>query len=187
VSGYGKPESKPSQFVVGEVVEGGKQYLLGGALFVLVFCRDFVGQIVGERIGVTRSLTSSDFPGNGPTHSLRLSGQFIAPFEVEGGGVDAEGVGDFPDRFSFVERPPSEFALICIHLLWESEANATSPGVGAANSGALADEVSLEVRDSHIHNFHIRTARRTDPRPPLTSSRWFPRNLRICSSFHSAP
>jgi hypothetical protein len=61
--------------------------------------------------------------------------------------VDAEGVGDFPDRFSFFEQPPSEFALICIRLLWASEANATSPGVGAASSGALADEVSLEFRD----------------------------------------
>jgi hypothetical protein len=62
--------------------------------------------------------------------------------------VDAEGVGDFPDRVSFFEQPPSEFALICIHLLWASEANATSPGVGAASSGALADEVSLEFRDA---------------------------------------
>lgn len=38
--------------------------------------------------------------------------------------MDAEGVGDFPDRFSFFEQPLREFALICIHLLWAARLNA---------------------------------------------------------------
>jgi hypothetical protein len=38
--------------VVFEAVDGGKQNLLGGALFVLVLARDLLGQVVSKRVWV---------------------------------------------------------------------------------------------------------------------------------------
>ncbi len=47
-----KPDSKPGEFVIAEGVDGGQQYLLGGALFDLVPSSDTVGQVVGESVRV---------------------------------------------------------------------------------------------------------------------------------------
>ncbi len=62
--------------------------------------------------------------------------------------VDAKGPGDIPDRLSFLHPPSSELELLVVHSLRESEANAALPRIGAAGTGALADDVTLELSDS---------------------------------------
>ena len=62
--------------------------------------------------------------------------------------MDAEGPGDFSDGGSFLQEPSSELELFFVHLLRSPEANAALPGVGAAGTGTLANEITLEFRDA---------------------------------------
>jgi hypothetical protein len=52
VSGERETQGEAGQLVVCEAVDGGKQNLFGGALFVLVLASDLLGQVVGERVWV---------------------------------------------------------------------------------------------------------------------------------------
>lgn len=51
MSGKSNPDGESSQFVVGKIVDRGKQHLFGGALLVFVVSCEIVGQIVGEGVG----------------------------------------------------------------------------------------------------------------------------------------
>jgi hypothetical protein len=74
--------------------------------------------------------------------------------------MDAEGAGHLADGFSFLEQPLGEIPLVGIHFFGSSEADASLLSVCAACTGALTDEVSLELgdsgEDSHNHLAGVR-------------------------------
>jgi hypothetical protein len=69
--------------------------------------------------------------------------------------MDAEGVGYLADRPSFLEEPNGKVSLFVVHLPGASEANTTFLSFGATGSGALPDQVALELgysgEDGHDH------------------------------------
>ena len=62
--------------------------------------------------------------------------------------MDLEGAGDLADGFAFPEQALGERSLVFTHLCRPSEADAALPRVGAAGTGALADEVAFELGDA---------------------------------------
>jgi hypothetical protein len=52
VSGERETQGEAGQLDVSKSVDGGKQNLLGGALFVLVLARDLLGQVICERVWI---------------------------------------------------------------------------------------------------------------------------------------